>query len=223
MNGGTIKNLIFGAIAILALVTGAVMFFADGRTEQVADKVSNGGKMTASDAESNEVLSNTRDLAEETGAIDGGDGLNDEGVHTTAPQRTSENRVTAYITSIEGGSITLDHFDLLEGKSAFDAKVTDGECTPEDALGWEQELGSPCFPNGVVYFRNKNTKLRTYKASPNVVVVRTSAFDTSSDGTGVAEVSLDELQRVDRYTELPFRITLDADGVIVRMEELFRP
>jgi hypothetical protein len=136
---------------------------------------------------------------------------------------TQEETVTAYIASINDETITLDYFDLLEGKDAFEAKVADGVCTSESAIGWEQGLGSDCFTNGVVYFRNKNNMLHVFKLSPDVVIIRTSAFDRNAE-TGTAEVTVGDLQKLlEQSSEYPFLVTLDSNEVVARIEEIFRP
>lgn len=132
--------------------------------------------------------------------------------------------VTAYIKGINGDKITLDYFDLLGGKDAMKAIVEDKKCT-------QQEVDSDrCFNNGVVYFRNQNPKLRTLTLSPETEIYRTTAFDKSPDGA--AKISIQELTReyLSRiYNEgqslitWPYRITLNSNDEVVKIEEIYRP
>jgi hypothetical protein len=133
--------------------------------------------------------------------------------------------VTAYIKNINGDKITLDYFDLLGGEEAERAVVKDGKCTQKQIDEYDG-----CFPNGVVYFRNQNPKLRILTLSPEIKIYRSSAFDRSADGT--AEVLLQELRRqysrevysdLAKFVNLPYKVTLDTKGEVVRVEEIFRP
>lgn len=133
--------------------------------------------------------------------------------------------VTAYIKNINGNKITLDYFDLLGGDEAKKAIVQDGKCTQKQI---DEDTG--CFNNGVVYFRNQNPKLRVLTLSPDIKVYRTTAFDKSVDGT--AEILLRELRReysgevysdLKKFVNLPYKVTLDGKGEVVKIEEIFRP
>ena len=133
--------------------------------------------------------------------------------------------VTAYIKEINGDKITLDYFDLLGGKDAEKAIVADGGCTQE-----EIDNNAGCFPNGTVYFRNKNPKLRTFTLSPETRIFRTTAFDKSSDGTAeilLKEIKMEYSNRIYRDGQnlvyLPYKITLNSKNEIVKIQEIFRP
>jgi hypothetical protein len=138
---------------------------------------------------------------------------------------TSTSTVTAYIKNIDGNKITLDYFDLLGGDEAKKAVVQDKKCTQKQI---DEDDG--CFPNGVVYFRNQNPKLRILTLSPETKIYKSSAFDKSADGT--AEILLQELRReytskvysdLEKFINLPYKITLNDKGEVIKIEEIFRP
>jgi hypothetical protein len=138
---------------------------------------------------------------------------------------TSSGVVTAYIKNIDGNKITLDYFDLLGGDEAKKAVVQDKRCTQKQI---DDDNG--CFPNGVVYFRNQNPKLRTLTISSDVQIYRTTAFDKNPNGT--AEILLQEFRRqyygdvysdLQKFVNLPYKITLNNKGEVVKIEEIFRP
>jgi hypothetical protein len=138
---------------------------------------------------------------------------------------SNDTIVTAYIKEINGDKITLDYFDLLGGDEAKKAIVEDGKCT-------QQEIDSDtgCFNNGIVYFRNQNPKLRILTLSPDVRTFRTSDFSKSSDGTTeilVKELKMQYSNKIYRdgqgVVSLPYRITLNSDNEVIKIEEIFRP
>lgn len=125
--------------------------------------------------------------------------------------------VTAYITAIEGNKIILDYFDLLGGKEAEDAKITDGLCTREEIDQYD------CFPNGTTYDRNVNPKLRTFTVSPDVKITTAYAFEKTP--TGIINISMQELKKdfVDKDIDVPNKITINVNGEVVEIEQIFRP
>ena len=140
--------------------------------------------------------------------------------------------VTAYIKSIDANTVTLDYFDLLGGEAAEKAVVEDGYCTKEEVANYR------CFNNGVVYFRNRNPKLRTFKLSPDVQVLSATTLDghdvTFDDsGYGTTKLPLSEL--IKKYSEAisngqeadfsntPYLITLDGQNSVIKIRERFRP
>ena len=138
---------------------------------------------------------------------------------------TSTSTITAYIKNIDGNKITLDYFDLLGGDEARKAVVQDKKCTQKQI-----DENDGCFPNGVVYFRNRNPKLRILTISSDIQIYRSTAFDKSSDGT--AEILLQELRReysgrvysdLEKFVNLPYKITLNNKGEVMKIEEIFRP
>lgn len=127
-----------------------------------------------------------------------------------------ENIVTpAYIESIENNKITLDYFETLGGEAAEKAVVEDGVCTQQ-----EIDDHDGCFPNGVWYDRNKNTKLRTFELSPNVVITTATAFSLAPNG--IKNISVEELKRDRVLMSSPYQITI-KDGVVTKIFEIYRP
>jgi len=133
--------------------------------------------------------------------------------------------VTAYINEINGDKITLDYFDLLGGKDAEKAKVADGKCTQQ-----EIDSNDGCFPDGTVYFRNVNPKLRTFTLSPEARVFRTTAFDKNPNGTAeilLKEIKMEYANKIYRDGQnlvyLPYKVTLNNKNEVVKLEEIFRP
>lgn len=134
---------------------------------------------------------------------------------------TKETSVTAYITSIEGNKITLDYVDYLSGKEAEKAAIEDGRCNPE-------QIDSYCFPNGTVYFRNNNPKLRTFEVSPTVQIKTATAFNRTP--TGIAIISLAELKNIlatqiqnETNMYVPYTVTLSSNNQVTKIIEIFRP
>lgn len=132
--------------------------------------------------------------------------------------------ITAYVTSIDGGTITLDYFDLLGGEDAKKAIVSDGRCTQEEV---NEES---CFNDGVVYFRNKSPQLRTFKVSSTTQIIIKSAFDKNP--TGIVNISLSTFKheyidildyQVTKAQSAPYVVSFNQNGEVSRVEEIFRP
>jgi len=128
--------------------------------------------------------------------------------------------VTAHIDSIVGNNITLDYIEILGGEEAKKAKVADGLCTQI-----EVDEHNGCFPNGEVYDRNQNSKLRTFTWLLNIQIVTASNFKESPDG--ITNISMQEFQ--DMYmapgpnNNIPYRITLNSKNEVIKIEEIYRP
>ena len=129
--------------------------------------------------------------------------------------------VTAYIKAIDGNKITLDYFDLLVGADARKSIVQDGGCTQKQV---DEHNG--CFPNGELYFRNKNPQLRTFNLASNVQIIASTAFQKNP--SGIVNLSLQELKADPTYVSAkgdtaPYRITLNDKNEVIKIEEIFRP
>jgi hypothetical protein len=136
----------------------------------------------------------------------------------------ADTTVTANISSIEGNKITLDYFDFLVGVEAEKAVVADGVCTQK-----EVDDHNGCFPNGVIYFRNQNPKLRTFTLAGNAQVLTASAFEKDPDD--IINISVQDLKKdyVDKRTingeriYMPYEVTFNNKGEVGMIEEIFRP
>lgn len=143
-------------------------------------------------------------------------------IFTLDKESSLENIVTpAYLKSIENNKITLDYFEILYGTAAEKAAVEDGVCTQR-----EIDEHDGCFPNGDIYDRNRNTKLRTFELSPNIIITTATAF--SSTQNGIRNISVEELKKDyirkigDTVTSPPYQITV-KDGLVTKIVEIYRP
>lgn len=136
--------------------------------------------------------------------------------------KTLENIVTpAYIVLIEDNKVTLDYFEALSGDVAKKAAIEDGRCTQK-----EIDEHNGCFPNGDIYDRNKNSKLRTFELSPNVTITTASAFSTVPSGIkniSVTELKRDYIRQVDGKTISPPYMVTIKNSVVTEIVEIFRP
>ncbi len=176
-----------------------------------------------------EMLVASSSILSESNAVNNVIAINDATGSTPAKDAglAKDTIVTAYIKEINGDKITLDYFDLLGGKNAEKAAVADGKCTQQQI---DSNSNDECFPNGTVYFRNQNPKLRTFVISPDARAFRTTAFDKSSDGTEEIlrkEIKMEYVNMVYQdgqgILNLPYKVTLNGKNEVVKLEEIFRP
>lgn len=101
--------------------------------------------------------------------------------------KSATKTATAYTVAINDNTITLDYFDIFSGEEAKKMMVADGECTQEQLV--DENI---CFPNGVIYFRNINPKLRTFKLASNTIITVT---DQKEDIIGTKQITVQDFKR----------------------------
>lgn len=125
--------------------------------------------------------------------------------------------------------LDIDYVQELGGEDAVRAKIEDGLCPQGSTV-------ATCF-NGTIpiYWRNQNTKIRTFEISNSAVFTRASAFHFSSDGVKQTDFSgfkIDfqrdssvECKSVDCREAMKlalFHIELEGD-MVVAVKERYRP
>jgi hypothetical protein len=134
--------------------------------------------------------------------------------------KKSTTTVTAYVTSINGDKITLDYVDVYYGKVAQEKRIEDGECN--DCTVDE-------VPYHSVYYRNKNSQLRTFTVSQDVIVLdprnRTTTLGYISD-QGLSWLAKDKFSKnpnLEYRQGRVFAFTFNGKGEVFSIRDLSTP
>lgn len=143
-------------------------------------------------------------------------------IDTITPKVAMENVVTtAYIISLDGNKITLDYFDVLTGEDAERAAIEDGVCTLE-------QINNGCFPNGPIYDRNINPKLRVFEVAQDFKMFGLFPLDPEKS-TELPVYTLEDLEDFsfnkgsdENPYYFPYTVVIE-DNIVVSATGLYRP
>ncbi|MES2622803.1 MAG: hypothetical protein V4576_00160 [Patescibacteria group bacterium] len=134
----------------------------------------------------------------------------DHSVYATTSEHVAGQTKAAKIIAIDGDKITLDYIDILSGEDAEKAKLADGHCTQKQI---DEHDG--CFPNGVIYDRNVNAKLRMFTIASNVEL--TTQFATEE----TPKIYFANLKS--NINPSPYMVTFNDASEVVKLVEIYRP
>ncbi len=131
--------------------------------------------------------------------------------------------VIAYITAVNGNTVSLDYVEPYTGEEADKKMIEDGKC---------EKKGECLLYPPFIYYRNENKQIRTFTVSPNVVISDARDRKVTLSQVASSDYMVSKLIKEGKYSKNPtlevrsgphFEVTFNNKNEVSSLKEIFTP